>query len=61
LVLKSKFRNLCYRPPTNSGSRTKYESCAKEIKGFIDLKAEIIINDINNDKYLNNDKSIDEL
>jgi hypothetical protein len=52
---------LCYRPPTNSGSRTKYESCAKEIKGFIDLKAEIIINDINNDKYLNNDKSIDEL
>jgi hypothetical protein len=49
---------LCHGPPTKSGFRTKYESCAKEIIKFINLK---IINNMNNDKYLNNNESIDEL
>jgi hypothetical protein len=61
LALKSKFHDLCYRPPIGSGSRTKYESHAKEIKGFIDLKARIIINNVDSDEYLDNDESIDEL
>jgi TPP-dependent trihydroxycyclohexane-1,2-dione (THcHDO) dehydratase len=61
LTLKSKFCDLCHRPPTKGGSKTKYESCAKEIKGFIDSKARIIINYVDNDKYLDNDKSIDKL
>jgi hypothetical protein len=58
--LESKFRDLCHVQPTRSGSRTKYESCTKEIEGFIDSKAGIIINDVNSDEYLDNDKSIDE-
>jgi hypothetical protein len=61
LALKSKFRDLCHGPPIKGGSRTKYESHAKEIEGFIDLKAGIIINDVDNDEYLDNDESIDEL
>jgi hypothetical protein len=43
------------------GFRTKYESCAKKIKRFIDSKAKIIINHINNDENLDNNESIDEL
>jgi hypothetical protein len=61
LALKSKFRDLCHGPPTGGGSRTKYESRAKEIEGFIDSKAGIIINDVDSDEYLDNDESIDEL
>jgi hypothetical protein len=61
LALKSKFRDLCHGPPTRGGSRTKYKSHAKKIKGFINSKAEIIINDVNSNEYLNNDESIDEL
>jgi hypothetical protein len=61
LALKSKFCDLCHGPPTKGGSRTKYEIRAKEIKGFIDSKARIIINNINSNKYLDNDESIDEL
>jgi hypothetical protein len=52
---------LYHRPPIGGGSRTKYESHAKEIKGFIDSKAGIIINNIDNDEYLDNNESIDEL
>jgi hypothetical protein len=59
--LKSKFHDLCHGPPTGSGSRTKYESRAKKIKGFIDSKAGIIINNVASNKYLDNNKSIDEL
>jgi hypothetical protein len=59
--LKSKFRDLCHRPPTKGGSRTKYESCAKEIEGFIDSKVGIIINDVDSNKYLDNNKNINEL
>jgi hypothetical protein len=44
---------------TKSGFRTKYKSCTKEIKGFINLKTKIIINNVNNDKYLNNNENID--
>jgi hypothetical protein len=61
LALKLKFRDLCRGPPTKGGSRTKYESRAKKIKGFINLKAEIIINNVDSNEYLDNDESIDEL
>jgi hypothetical protein len=46
---------------TRGGSRTKYESYAKKIKGYIDSKVKIIINNVNNNKYLDNNKNIDEL
>jgi hypothetical protein len=39
----------------------KYKSYAKEIKGFIDSKVGIIINDVDNDEYLDNNENIDEL
>jgi hypothetical protein len=61
LALKSKFRDLCHGPPTRGSSRTKYESRAKKIKKFIDLKIRIIINNVDSDEYLNNDESINEL
>jgi hypothetical protein len=61
LALKLKFCDLYYGPPIKSSSRTKYESHAKKIKKFIDSKAEIIFNNININKYLDNDKSIDKL
>jgi hypothetical protein len=56
LALKSKFCDLCHGPPIGGSSRTKYESYAKEIEGFIDLKVGIIINNV-----LDNNESIDEL
>jgi hypothetical protein len=61
LTLKSKFCDLYYGPLTGGGSRTKYESSAKEIKGFIDLKARITINNVNSNEYLDNNESIDKL
>jgi hypothetical protein len=61
LVLKSKFCDLCHGPPTEGGSRTKYESYTKEIKRFIDSKTKIIINNVDNNEYLDNNKSINKL
>jgi hypothetical protein len=52
---------LYYGPPTGGSSRTKYKSCAKEIKEFIDSKVGIIINNVNSDEYLDNNENINEL
>jgi hypothetical protein len=58
-VLKSKFLDLCHRPPIKNSFKTKYKSCVKNIKKLIILKFKVIINNINSNKYLSNNENID--
>jgi hypothetical protein len=59
--LKLKFHELYHEPLIKSSFRIKYENYTKKIKGFIDPKAKIIINNIDNNKYLNNNENINKL